>query len=416
MDNDFDTSNAKAKATERYAVGWTDWRGVYGTPASDRLPDHAFTLRGAANRRPFFTSHLTFGIPSRGPSRVEREISPMPIGLQTTRTVSSGVTSAACRSCRPTPARSSGSATTPPACSPGSAAGRTATRATSTRRSRRSPARSGQCVANRGDIILVKPGHAETISSATALTFSKAGVAIVGLGSGTNRPKFTLDTANTATINVTAANVSIQNCIFVGNFLSIATCFTVTAAPEFNVDRCDFRDTDATHGFLSIITTTVSVNADGLRFVNNRRKSDATTTPGPDIVIAGTIDRVTVNYNWSDPHRLVEQRRGADRAWRAGGHGSGVPWNYVYSVNTDTATGAILVKTTATTGTGIIAHNRVRALDVAAAIMIPAAAVQYGMFDNLYTGERPRPRTRMETMRSRCGRSGSSRIRAAAVA
>jgi hypothetical protein len=31
MDNDFDTSNAKAKATERYAVGWTDWRGYFGT-------------------------------------------------------------------------------------------------------------------------------------------------------------------------------------------------------------------------------------------------------------------------------------------------------------------------------------------------------------------------------------------------
>lgn len=30
-DNDFDTSNAKAKATERYSVGWSDWRALYGT-------------------------------------------------------------------------------------------------------------------------------------------------------------------------------------------------------------------------------------------------------------------------------------------------------------------------------------------------------------------------------------------------
>ena len=30
-DNDFDTENAKAKATERYAAGWIDWRGVYGS-------------------------------------------------------------------------------------------------------------------------------------------------------------------------------------------------------------------------------------------------------------------------------------------------------------------------------------------------------------------------------------------------
>lgn len=30
-DNDFDTENAKAKATERYAVGAADWRGVFGS-------------------------------------------------------------------------------------------------------------------------------------------------------------------------------------------------------------------------------------------------------------------------------------------------------------------------------------------------------------------------------------------------
>ena len=31
IDNDFETENAKYKATERYSFGWTDWRGVYGT-------------------------------------------------------------------------------------------------------------------------------------------------------------------------------------------------------------------------------------------------------------------------------------------------------------------------------------------------------------------------------------------------
>jgi phage major head subunit gpT-like protein len=33
-DNDFDTSNAKAKFTERYSAGWSDWRGVFGTPGA----------------------------------------------------------------------------------------------------------------------------------------------------------------------------------------------------------------------------------------------------------------------------------------------------------------------------------------------------------------------------------------------
>jgi len=34
QDNDFDTANAKAKATERYACGHSDWRAIYGSEGS----------------------------------------------------------------------------------------------------------------------------------------------------------------------------------------------------------------------------------------------------------------------------------------------------------------------------------------------------------------------------------------------
>lgn len=34
QDNDFDTSNAKAKSTERYVPDWNDWRGAFGTPGA----------------------------------------------------------------------------------------------------------------------------------------------------------------------------------------------------------------------------------------------------------------------------------------------------------------------------------------------------------------------------------------------
>lgn len=34
QDGDFDTSNLKYKGYERYSVGWTDWRGVYGSPGA----------------------------------------------------------------------------------------------------------------------------------------------------------------------------------------------------------------------------------------------------------------------------------------------------------------------------------------------------------------------------------------------
>jgi hypothetical protein len=34
QDNDFDTENARMKATERYVAGWADWRGAFGTPGA----------------------------------------------------------------------------------------------------------------------------------------------------------------------------------------------------------------------------------------------------------------------------------------------------------------------------------------------------------------------------------------------
>jgi hypothetical protein len=238
-----------------------------------------------------------------------------------------------------------------------------------------------KCTANQGDKVVILPGHAETITAATAIT--PAGVRIVGLGVGNKRPTFTFTTANTAGFTVAVDNVSFENIIFIGNFLSIASLFTLTTAAEFSVINCDIRDTDATHGFLSVITTTVSVNSDGLSFINNRVKSLATTTPGPAIVIANTLDRLTVTDNFvthtvasNNVAALIEH--GALVVTNAM-----VAWNFVYSINTDTATGALLLKTTATTGSGMICHNRVRCLDTAAVIIVPVAAVQYAMFDNL---------------------------------
>ena len=244
-----------------------------------------------------------------------------------------------------------------------------------------------QCKANRGDIIFVKPGHAEAVTSATSLGFAVAGVAIVGLGAGSARPKLTFTTANTATIAVSADNVSLQNFQVVGNFLSIASAFTVAAAANLAIENCSFSDTSAILGFLSIITTTVSVNSDNLRYVNNDRISIATTSPGPDIVVANTMTGLTVCDN-SSTHLVASNNVAALIE-----HGALVMTNakvlrnYVFSVNTDTATGAVLLKTTAITGSGMVAHNRVRALDIAAAIIVPAVAVQYGLFDNLYIGD-----------------------------
>ena len=244
-----------------------------------------------------------------------------------------------------------------------------------------------RCTANRGDIIFIKPGHAETISSATALSFDVAGIAIVGLGTGTKRPTFTFDTAATTTIAVAADNVSILNCRFIGNYLSITAAFTVGAAAYFTIDNCSFTDTSAILGFLSAVKTTVSVNSDFLQISNCYIKSDATTKSVAPIVVLNTMTGLTLTDNY------VVQTVAQNNVSQFLSHAALVmtaaliSGNTVYSVNTDSATGAFLVTTSATTGSGIIKNNVVRGLDTAASLMITAAAVQYGLFNNLYIGD-----------------------------
>lgn len=158
------------------------------------------------------------------------------------------------------------------------------------------------CSANTGDIIMIKPGHAESIPDAATLTFNKAGVAIVGLGSGSNRPTFTFTTAATANIPVTAANVGIQNCIFIANFADIASMFTATgtATPtDFAVESCSFRDTSSILNALSIITGNATANSmDGLTFSNNRISSLGITAATTAIVLASATNRVSINDNF----------------------------------------------------------------------------------------------------------------------
>lgn len=154
------------------------------------------------------------------------------------------------------------------------------------------------CLASRGDTILVAPGHTETISSATALSIATAGVTIVGLGIGSMRPTITLDTANTATINVTANNVRISNILFIGNFLAIASVFTLTTAADFQLLGCEFRDTSNVLDFLFIVTTdTTSNHADGLVIDSCTIASQTAAGVNGLVSFLGTNDRCRISNN-----------------------------------------------------------------------------------------------------------------------
>lgn len=101
----------------------------------------------------------------------------------------------------------------------------------------------GLCTDGQGDVILIAPGHTENITTALPCTVDIADLTIVGLGTGLNRPKFTIATNTTATISVTAANVTIKNIQVVSNLANIAVGITVGASADgFWMEDCYISD------------------------------------------------------------------------------------------------------------------------------------------------------------------------------
>lgn len=72
--------------------------------------------------------------------------------------------------------------------------------------------------ANRGDMIFVCPNHTETFTAAAGFALDVAGVSVIGLGSGNNRPVFTISsTNNSGTITQSGNNTVLKNIVVVTN-------------------------------------------------------------------------------------------------------------------------------------------------------------------------------------------------------
>lgn len=243
----------------------------------------------------------------------------------------------------------------------------------------------GNCVAGRGDIIFVKPGHAETLSAANAILADISGVAIIGLGLGSNRPTFTLDTATTTTIGVTAANVAFKNCIFTANFADIVAVFTLTTAKNFTLEDCYIKATATNMNFLWVVdTNATTADADGLAIRSCKWiEPDAATRSmvkldgiNADIEILDNFVALGVNNNKA---ALMEAATGKVANHMRMGR------NKVYRLNTDTATGAILYHTDGTTSSGIVFENYVQHADTAAELLVTASDA-LGVFGNYASG------------------------------
>jgi hypothetical protein len=99
------------------------------------------------------------------------------------------------------------------------------------------------CTADKGDVIYVMPGHSETIAAASAFDADVAGISIIGLGEGDNRPHFHF-TSTDSTVIVGAAGVTLKNLRFLGGVHAVVVGVVVEAAAT----GCVFEDCEWYYG------------------------------------------------------------------------------------------------------------------------------------------------------------------------
>jgi len=133
------------------------------------------------------------------------------------------------------------------------------------------------CTASKGDVVILMPGHAETVS--TTIT-PIAGCTIVGLGFGRNRPVFTSAASAIDVFTISANNVTLNNFVIVGASAS------VTALLEISGTYPTFIDMELQGGVTPTSLVTVSAGADGARWLNTRFRAAAGTDKG--IIIEAT--------------------------------------------------------------------------------------------------------------------------------
>jgi hypothetical protein len=241
------------------------------------------------------------------------------------------------------------------------------------------------CTASKGDYIYCLPGHTESVSAAGGIALDVAGVTIVGLGNGSLRPTITLAGAATASITVTAANVTIDNFICVANLDNVATCFT-TSAKDCTIQNIEFRDTsDALHFYSCVVTSADANGSDGLAVLDCHRRSLAALAAALVSILEAT-DRVRIQRNFMCMDAMTAD---APICLLCGAFVTkdlqATDNICIAPVQTGIAVGQFGTGSSVTSS-GVMARNYVASTDTAAGLFITAAWVGFGLFNNLQTG------------------------------
>lgn len=135
------------------------------------------------------------------------------------------------------------------------------------------------------DRFYLMPGHVEILTAAgsslgnggvfVGSTLSN-NVEIIGLGLGRYRPTFNYTTAAGASMNVTAAGVTIRNCVFTPNGVSAVTAALNVTGADFVMDGCEMQISTGTNAcVLGILTAATAAR---MQILNTRFLGPATST------------------------------------------------------------------------------------------------------------------------------------------
>lgn len=226
------------------------------------------------------------------------------------------------------------------------------------------------CTANKGDVIICLPGHTEAVTS-TSLTLSKAGVSIVGIGTGSAKPTLTFG-ATSSTINVQAANCTLQNFRLTAGIGDVVTAFLHATAAQ-NTRYIDIEFTQSsTFNFINCYTLGAANISDGCRWVRNF----LSTTDAGQLALCITA-AAQDNLKFYNNHvRHAAAAAGLLTAGAAELLGLDVRGNFVQTGQTDGSVG-VLVITTGTASSGCIVDNDMKTADAAANVAIPIASKVY---------------------------------------
>lgn len=238
------------------------------------------------------------------------------------------------------------------------------------------------CTAAQEDEIRIVPGYTETITGVGGLALNKAGIKIKGLGLYDYRPKFLMDGAATVSCLVTAANILLENCVFIAGHSDVAVFATITAK-GFKLLACRFEGNTTDENFVTIINAGAADNdCDGLHI------ESCVMDYGVD---NGALNPIILNKN-TESVRILDNRIFADL--------DTTPYAAIYSPNTEhhmdidigynqihnlhDANAVVGISVGSTTSTGFMHHNMVYALDVAGASPFVSAATGIALIENYY--------------------------------